>query len=384
MRFGGLWDYVSILRENTAMDKLYLALFFRRIAYSLTSLFIPLFLYNEGFAIWAIFLFYTIEQAWYVVFAMPIATVMARTNVVYSFIAAFPLGFAYFAFLPSVTSSSLALLLVPALNALSMALSNIATHTIFMDDVDESHEGKEVSMFSSISTVAAMLSPALAGYVASVSYASLFLVAGVFLLAATIPLLTTSLSREISADRLWNRVATYLNLDAKTRSFTGYAVSRSANLVLWPIFLTASFASIVEFGAVQTGAALLSLAVTYAIGLRSDDGNNKALLDHSNEFYTFTFISRLLSFSPLSAALLEAARRISFRALFVSWNTAMVRYAERADTYAFIVSREIIYKSSRVILLPFFALFFYAGMPIRGGLLIAGGLTWFYSDFIES
>ena len=379
----GVKEYLRILADNTAMDKLYLALFLRRIAYSLTALFIPLFLYNNGFPIWSIFAFYSLEQAYYVLAMYPVAKAMAKTSVVKSFIAAFPLGFAYFYFLPSTTASTVAFILVPALNAASMILSNIATHTIFMDDVDDQKEGKEVSLFSSVGLVATLLSPALAGYVASVDFASLFLLAGFFLLSAAIPLLTTSLSRDVSADDLWERMKPYLNFDNQTRSFAGYALSKTLDRVLWPIFLIVAFASIIEFGFIQTSAALISLVVTYATGLRSDDGDNNTVLTYSNEFYTFTYVARLLSFTPVVAGLLEAVRRISYRALYVSWNTAMVRYAEGTDTYAFIVSREMIYKMSRVVFLPFFALAFYAGMPIRIGLLFGGAMTWFYADFIN-
>lgn len=383
MRFRGAIQYLQILRQNTAMDKLYLALFLRRIAYSLTALFIPLFLYNNGFPLWSIFAFYTLEQAYYVLAMYPVAKTMAKTSVIKSFIAAFPIGFAYFYLLPTVTTSTTAFILVPALNAASMILSNIATHTIFMDDVDKEKEGKEVSLFSSVGLIATMLSPALAGYVANVSFGSLFLIAGFFLLGATIPLLTTSLSRPVSAENLWSRMKPYLNLDNQTRSFAGYAMSKTLDMVLWPIFLTVAFASIVEFGFIQTGAALISLIVTYATGLRSDDGDNDTVLNYSNEFYTFTYIARLLAFTPVTAAVLESLRRISYRALYVSWNTAMVRYAEGTDTYAFIVSREMIYKMSRVVLLPVFAIAFYAGMPLRVGLLLGGAMTWFYADFIN-
>ena len=376
----GIDKYKHIIENNLELDKLYASLFIRRFAFTILTLFIPVFLYNLGYSVEFILLYYTIENLLFVIVAYPLAQIIERIGPIRGLLLSFPSHCLFFYLLGLADTYPSMILLSLAVSPIGNALSNISIHELFFYDVDADEEGKEVSMKASISTLIGLIGPLIGGIIADVDFNTLFLIGSLTFLVAGIPLLNMKKPKRTKTRNLLKKIISKLQINERVKSLTGYAISIEIDKTIWPIFLLLIVGTTTKIGITMTLAAVVSLIITYFLGILLDDEGN-TYYTVLNYLYTASYIARIFSFNQVTATVTEAFKKIAYKPLYIAWDTEMVKYGEKQEVFPYIVSREIIYNLARSIIVPFFILIYYLTNSLHLLLLLGGGFTILFKRF---
>ncbi|MBT5021560.1 MFS transporter [Candidatus Woesearchaeota archaeon] len=353
--------------QNKELNEFYLSIAIRTFGESLISIFIPIFLYQLGYPIYSIILFYIINAAGFLAFSYPGAKLVSKIGVKHSLLWSTPFFIVYYLGLRFVETHGWLFYVLPLILSMARVLYNYGYHLNFITHSERKERGEEISFIGIITTLMSLIAPLIGGLIAAYyGFTVLYLIgAGILLLAMT-PLFWTKDKHEpidfgikdlycesISKKEIGNII-----------SFTGYAMESIIGRIIWPIFLIIILITVQKTGLVVMISMLISVVVFYFAGRITDKYSKLKILKFGTILYFFAWVGRIFANSAFMVLVIDSYKNISEKIVHVPWSAQTYDLAIREGYFKFIVWREIVFNLSRIILMPIILLIFYIGfMP---------------------
>lgn len=287
-------EFSSLLPGSGPVRELAFSTAIREFAASAVMLFEPVFLYTRGLSLAGVISFYLVSYLVYL-FLVPLGGKFIRAHgyehgILYST----PFLIGYYFSLYAFGWTPWALLAAVVMNGLFKMLFYSAFHADFARfGSARGSQGRELSAFSTLATVANVLGPLFGGLVITRwGYPVLFGIVALLLMAANIPLLLTPEQfepRTLSYPDAWRRLVRPENR-ARLLTFFGYG-GELITLLIWPLYLFIAVPEYLTLGAIGSAATAIVALVTIVVGRLADHRGRHRMLRYGA---TFTFASWLV------------------------------------------------------------------------------------------
>lgn len=263
------------------LGELYTSIMFRSLAISLINIFVPIYLYQLGFAIWEIFMFYVVLHAVNSIVGLVAAYLVAKVGPKHTMLASYICQTVTMFLLVSLPEQQWPLSLIAFAYGVTNALFFTAFHVDFSKVKHRDHGGKEVGWLISVEKVGAVLGPIVGGVVGYVFGAQYIFAAAILLLfIGIVPLFLT---QEPTAT---NQKLDFKGLDLQSIKYdiiscTSMLVENVIVIVMWPLFLAIFvFANnpYIQIGAITSLSVFVSLFLARIMGRTIDKNKGRQLL----------------------------------------------------------------------------------------------------------
>lgn len=286
------------------LSELYASMLLRTLAFSLIGLFVPIYLYLQGYTIREVFLYYIILYAARAVLDICSAFVVGRIGPKHTIGLSTVISVIHLVMLLTINELAWPLAVLSIVNAVAASLFFIAFHTDFSKIKDSKHGGKEIGYMTMIEKLGGILGPLVGGAIATFFDAKYTIVVAIIvLLASLVPLLLTNeivkVHQHISFRGFpWKQ---------QSRQIVSYSCINVENIVcilLWNFFLalvvfqTGTYAKIGAITAVSTA---LSFFFARYIGGHVDRKNGQKLLHVGVVVNSVVHILRMFVTTPAAA-----------------------------------------------------------------------------------
>jgi MFS family permease len=265
------------------LAELYSSVTLRAIAQSLVGLFIPVYLYENGFPVQEVVLFFVITFLASLLATFPVGYLVARIGPKHVLLLGSLGSVAALLLLVTIGSQHWPLALPGAVYGVARKLYFLPYHVDFSKILHKDHGGKELCFMTNLRKAANALGPLAGGLIAYGFGADWTLIAGIILFAvSTIPLFA---SRE--------PVTTHQHLNFKGLlkrqrwpdyvSYLGYSSQLKVWQVVWPLFIAVaifSSATYAKLGVVTTIGVLTGIFANIIIGRLVDKRRGGLLLKY--------------------------------------------------------------------------------------------------------
>ncbi len=367
---------------NREVTSLYFAVALVNFALGLVTVFIPIFLWELGYPLWKILLFYAIENVYFVIAAFLSIPILRKMSDKSMLIASVPFFVGTALLIPFLENYSWLFWVIPLIAVYKSIFFNTGYHLDFSGASDKKDLGKELGLRHMITSLVALAAPFLgAVIITQFNFKTVFFLSACILVLALLPLLffkKRKVSPNLTAKHLFQSVFNKKHW-AHTISNIGYANEFIVATVLWKLYLFIQIGNLEEFGGLISLSLLISSLMTFIAGSMTDHGKRKKVLSVTAILTALVWFSRLFVDSALTASISHLLFFLFYPALIVAWSSIFYKLAkrEKAPT-TFILGREVLTNITRVffylLLIPlalyldettFFALTF----------VLAGGFT---------
>jgi MFS family permease len=329
-------------------------------------------------------LFFVIIPFFYVILAYFGANLISKVGVNHGLMMSIPFSIAYYLGLRHIDTFGWLYFLLPLVSAIGAIFKNFSYHLNYLVRSNKEIRGEELSLFNIIVTIVAALGPVIGAFLVDYfSFSLLFLLGSLVLLASYLPLYfykEQKLELNFSFKEMWGKFRDKRDW-SNFVSFSGYAVEKTINTIVWPIFLLIVLGGISQTGLIITITTLASILVYTAIGEATDKYDKNKLIKYGTIFYALGWIGRIFARSFGWIFAVDTYKNLAYKVLQIPWSTKTYDLAEsdHEDTFLFIVTREITYKASRVIFLPILLFLFYIDFyPFIASFIFAAIFSSFY------
>lgn len=337
---------------NREVTSLYFTIALVRFALGLVTVFIPIFLWELGYPLWRILLFYAIENVYFVLAAFAVLPLLRRMSDKSMLIASIPFFVGFAGLIPFIEYHPWLYWVIPLIAVFKSIFFNTGYHLDFSGASDKKDLGKELGMRFMIGSLVALAAPFLGGLIiGKFDYRTVFFLSAGILVLAIVPLVyfkKRKVSSSLTAKHIWQSIC-----DRKTWAHTvsniGYASEFVVGLVLWKLYLFLQIGEVETFGGVVSLSLLVSSLITFSAGSMTDNGKRKKVLFFMAIGTSLVWASRVFVDSALSASLSHLLLHLFYPALIVAWSSIFYHLAKKAKPpTTFILGREIITNLSRI------------------------------------
>lgn len=246
------WRFVGF----DELSELYTSTMLRSMGLSLIGLFVPIYLYIEGYSLPDVFLFMGAVFASRSLFDFVTAYIIARIGPKHTILLSNIVQIVFLGLLLSVTTLHWPLLLLAVVWGPSLSMFFVSYHVDFSKIIHANHGGKEMGFMVIAEKLGASLGPVVGGVVATVFGAEYTIAAAIVLFTgAVIPLLLTA-----EPTRLHQKI-NYRGLPIKKlqRDFVSYfsqGVDAAASLSMWPLYAAVVILTVNTYAAIGLAASL--------------------------------------------------------------------------------------------------------------------------------
>ncbi len=354
------------------------------LALSMVMIFEPIYLYQIGYSLQKIMLFYLITYFVYFLI-MPLGGKFARRK-------GYELGMLvgtilfsiYYIGLFFIAQYSFLFFVMPLILALQKTFYWPAYHADFARFSDDTEEGREISALTTITASVYIIGPALAGFIISQwGFGALFTIATIIFLISNIPTLITKETFE-SKDFSYKNAYKYLISKKNRKSFLAYLGfgEELIVLVVWPIFISIIITDIFDLGLIVALATLVTSVITLYIGKVTDSKNRRSILALGSSFYSLAWFVRIFIVNQLGVFFIDTLSRLSKNVIAVPLTAITYDRAKSRSIMGTVVFFEmsLVVGKFIAILLIYIALFFIADQVFAFKLtfILAGGMSLLY------
>ena len=349
-----------LILKNKEIDALYFTLVFIHFADGLIAIFIPIHLWSLGYPLWQIITFYFLHSLYFLILVPILFPLLKKLSDKMMMAAGLPFLAFYFLGLGYIEQFPFLFYVLPITVALYALLFNLGYHLDFSNASDDGEIGREIGTQFALSSVARFISPFLGGLIIGFwGFNSAFLAGSVMLVIAIIPLFFFP-KRTLSSRMQIKTVLNFLK-DKKLRFFNlssfGYATEKMIQLIIWPIFLFLVIGSIQKLGGVISLGLFAGVVAALFAGYLTDSGRRKKLITSASVVLSAVWIFRILASSVTALVGSQVLDDVFRNVIMVGWGSKYYNIARQlGDPGAFILSQEVIFRLSRIITLPLFAL----------------------------
>lgn len=325
------------------------------------NIFIPIYLFSLGFPIYQILIFYFLEALYFIIFAYKGAQITSRIGAKHSILLSGPFFALYILGLAGLNHYPVLFFLIPLFASLRAVLFIYGFDLIFLKNSEENRIGRELAALYILILLAGAIAPFLGGLLSEINFNLAFITSLVFVIGGSIPLLFTKDNKDIinfNFSKVVKKIFSKRNI-GNSISFSGYAVEATIDRVIWPIFIIFIVGTLEKTGLLISLSILISIFVFYFVGKITDKVNKISLLKLGTILYYFGWIGRIFANTSGKILFVDSYKNISEEILKVPWVAQTYALAKREDRFEFIVFRQVVFNSIRIIVLPILIALFY-------------------------
>lgn len=304
---------IFTVRASRQLRELYSFSLLFSFAFSLVTIFEPVFFYQQGFSLAKIALYYALHYSLYVVL-MPLGgKFAARFGLERTLALSTPFFVLYFLILAALPE-------VPHLFWLAFVVLTIhkifywpSFHADFSKFSDGSNRGTEQSVMSFVNYAAGITGPLVGGIVATHwGFSALFVMAAATVLVAGFPLLRTRERYQV-VDFPYESVWRFIRAPRQRRmviTMCGMG-EELIHLVFWPIFLFLVMGTPDKLGAVVSFSIIIATLWGFLVGELSDRFSERRVLRLAVPILVLGNVTRVLAVTPLRALAIDTITRMA-------------------------------------------------------------------------
>lgn len=348
--------------KNKEVDALYITLALVSFGAGLISVFVPVYLWELGYEIWEIILFYCLKSAFHICLLFLVEPLLRRMTEKTMMAVGIPFLVLYFFGLGFIEQLPILFYLLPIAQPLYMIFFWLGYHTDFANASDDDHVGEEVGANLMLSALVKFASPFIGGVLIGLfGFGSGFVVASIIMLLALVPLYFFP-SRNVASDLSMRKVltSTFKDNTSFRLSSLGYANEKMVDIIIWPLFIFLTVGSVEQLGGIISLGLLIGGLTTYISGRMSDNGSGRSIISFGALGVALVWFLRVFVLRPFMVVFSQVFYFIAHSATLSAWTSEYYRLAEEASSLStFIVSQEFVYNVSRVLVLGLFSLIAY-------------------------
>ena len=340
-------------RMKRQVRELFVSTTLVNLALAMVMIFEPIYLYQIGYDLRSIMIFYLITYIIYFLI-MPLGAKFAKS---YGYERGIFLGtvlfIIYYISLFFIARYAELFYLAPIILALQKMFYWPAYHADFAKFSEDTEEGREISSLSIINSLVFIIGPALAGFIlAQWGFGALFTVASILFFVSNVPTLIT---KEEFVAQSFSYAHAYRQLLDRTKrqSFLAYLGfgEEFVVLVIWPVFISLIISDFFDLGLIVALSTLLTTLVVFYVGKLSDFRNKKPLIFLGSVFYSLAWFVRLFVVNALGVFFVDSLSRLSRETVMVPMMSFIYEKAKQAkdDSHHHLMSTIIFFEMSLVI-----------------------------------
>lgn len=364
------------------LKELYMSIGIFSFAASLITIFEPIFLYQQGFPVWAIALYFAIHYTLYVLLLPFGGKVASQYGLEKSIVFSLPFFILYFVSLAAVPTMPLAVLGAIVFLTLFKILYWPAYYTIFARFSDADNRGKELSWLGVFQYGATIGGPAIGGFIATMwGFPTLFLAVGVLVLFSGIPLIAVKQvyrKSDFSYGSPWEMIARIEY--RKTFIATLGWGENLIDVVFWPLFLFFVLGSLDSLGVYLSLSLVVMTLMGFYIGNLAQQNKKESVLRTYLPFMAINYIFRIFAVSPIRIIFTDSIARVSQIGVVLPLMYKIYSQAKGTQSLQFMVAFEIVLaiaKAGTAILVAVFFMF----LPMQTAFIATFGLAMLLSLF---
>lgn len=311
--FREFWEHYFAPHPAREVRELFMSRAIRDLAVAMVMVFEPIYLYRQGFSIFAILGFYA---AVYVVFffLLPIGHKVARRKgYEHTMLFATPVLIIYYLSFFAIGWDWRFIFLAVVALGVQKTLYWQSYHSDFALWHKHSEAGREIADMTALLSLTRAIAPLIGGVVIALGgFSALFILVSVILVVSNIPMLATP-ERVIPIRTQYLPAMKRLFAKPNRRHFwtyIGYGEELIA-LVLWPIFIALKVPDLLTLGAIVSLAMGAKVVVTLYVGSLVDDGARMPVLRNGVVFSIGSWLIRPLVAGGLGVFLFDSFYRVS-------------------------------------------------------------------------
>lgn len=262
--------HTPVLSKND-LSELYVAGSLRSFAIGLVGIFIPIFLFRQGWEISEIFVFYMVFLTYSLLIAPLLGGYATRYGAKHLMALSFAFSFVSLAFLSLSESHLIVHGVVAPAYAIAETAYWISIHLILTEAKEGGHVGKAVAKFNIFAGVAAAVGPLIGGYVGQYyGLKAVFITCLFLLLIALWPLFET---RERLIGNYFDiaRLKKDKNIISDMIIFGFGTVPNMSMLIIWPLLIYAKTGGLIKTGAIVAASLVVTTLAAWQAGKLNDD-----------------------------------------------------------------------------------------------------------------
>lgn len=335
---------------HDGLSELYLHRFIFRTAKGMISIFLPLFLYDAGFSILAILLFYTIDLGMALVVSIPNAFVANRIGYRKLSMAAAPLILLYYWVLRSIGPGGGLLYPLAVLAGVAFNMYWIGMNAELSSDSHQGSRGRDTGVFLALNNLSSIVPPLIGGSVIALfGFNTLFIAATALIFLSFMPFL---FSRD-HHDGMDVDIGDIFNRDHLEEYvlFVFMGVLHLGKLLVWPLALALIISESVTIGWAGSLRALGAAVFSVYLGSKVDESSEKAYMLYGGALFAVTWLVMGTITGPVQALAISFLNGLLYLSLNVPVMSSVVEAADREDILEYFAFREIGLASGRVLFL---------------------------------
>ncbi len=309
------------------------------------TLFEPIYLFQLGYGIPQILLFYLLVYAAYIPLLPFGGWFVARFGPERSMAISTVFLIGYYLTLAGIAVDAQLFWVAPFLFTLQKLFYWPAYHTDFLRSSDRESRGTEFSGLWSLSILVYVLGPYLGGLTAETfSFPTLFIVVSVLILLSNVPLFLSPSPKVTERYSPGDVLRTYTEKGMLRQAVANWGFGEEMlALTVWPVFFSVVVGSLAGFGGLVALASLLTAVATLAVGKLSDRRNRSPLVQLGSSFTALFWVLRAAVSTAAGAFAVDTGSRVSKNLLFVPFTT---NWYARAATAPSPIARLVFFEQS--------------------------------------
>ncbi len=339
------------IHSTKRLQALYVSVVVFSFALSLITIFEPIFLYGQGFPIWAIGLYYALHYGVYTALLPLGGSVAARFGLERAIVLSLPFCVLYSLCL--VAAARYPVALVGALAALTIhkILYWPASYTLFARSSDAGNRGTEISWLNALRSGAGILGPIAGGYIAGVfGFSVLFATVAVLVFVSGVPLLCVPASRRSDSFSLRSPWKIIWRVEHRKAflSTLGWA----ENLIdsfFWPLFLFIVLGSLTSLGTYLSLALAITAIGSFFIADIAERYPKDRVLRAYLPFMIIGYALRIFGTAPVRVVLIDGLARMSFFGVTIPQTYRIYSQARTTKSLDYMVAFEMVLAFAKTI-----------------------------------
>lgn len=295
------------------LTELYISCMLRTFALSLLMVFVPFYLFQHGYSVPAILLFYGYFFTGKVVADILASYFTARFGPKHSMIVSCCLQIVSAAMFVSLPSIRWPLIVLGVLSGMAASFYFIAFHVEFSKIKHTPHAGKEIGNMQIFEKMAAVLGPLCGGFAGSyLGSEYIFIVATAVLFASLVPLFRTA-EPVRTHQRLRFNALPVAKIKHDLVAYTALGVENTICINLWPFYISIFALTgtvYAQLGLLTAAGVVISIVAAHFAGQYIDTKNARQLLRLSALLNASLYIFRPLTHSIAPAFLINTANEV--------------------------------------------------------------------------
>lgn len=263
-------------------------------------------------------------------------------------------------------------------------------HANFARFSDEKEEGREIGVITVASSLVFIVGPVLAGFIISQwGYGTLFTVASIIFLTSNIPTLITK-EKFTPGSFSYKSAYQYLFSVSNRKSLLAYIGfgEELIAVIVWPVFISIVVSDIFDLGLLVTGTTFLTTLAIFYIGKLTDSKNKRKVLALGSYIYALSWFFRIFILNTIGVFFVDALSRlgkdiISVPLIAITYEKAKRQKSSEQDL---VMSRVLFFEMSLIVgkllaIIAIYVLTLFVGdesLAFKISFILAGAMTVLY------